>query len=136
MKILTNNVADCQLLNLETGQNRRGPYVLRQDGVAPGSMHVKTHRFLLRRDGTWVNSLAVYVLPEAEGKGVGSILLAAVERAAALRGLTHLTLKATLNAEPFYSRRGWHALGHRTHKITEQIALTAVAMEKTIAPEG
>jgi hypothetical protein len=66
MKTLTNNVADCQLLNLETGQNRRGPYVLRQDGVAPGGMHVKTHRFLLRRDGTWVNSLAVYVLPEAE----------------------------------------------------------------------
>jgi nucleotide-binding universal stress UspA family protein len=66
MRTLTNNLADCQLLNLETGKNRRGPYVVRQDGVAPGSMDVKTYRFMLRKDGTWVNSLAVYVLPEAE----------------------------------------------------------------------
>jgi hypothetical protein len=66
MRTLTNNLGDCQLLNLETGKNRRGPYAVRQDGVAPGSMDLKTYRFLLRKDGTWVNSLAAYVLPEAE----------------------------------------------------------------------
>jgi hypothetical protein len=66
MRTLTNNLADCELLNLETGQNRRGPYVLRQDGVAPRSADLKSYRFLLRNDGTWVNNLAVFVLPEAE----------------------------------------------------------------------
>jgi nucleotide-binding universal stress UspA family protein len=66
MRTLTNNLADCDLLNLETGQNRRGPYVVRQDGVAPGSMDLRSYRFLLRKDGTWVNNLAVFVLPEAE----------------------------------------------------------------------
>ncbi|MGE5361621.1 MAG: GNAT family N-acetyltransferase [Bacteroidales bacterium] len=77
---------------------------------------------------------AVYVLPEMEGRGLGSLLLSAVERAAADRGLTHLTLKATLNAEAFYVRHGWHPVRHDIHKITEQISLMAVAMEKTIAP--
>ena len=54
------------LLNLEPGHNRRGPYVVRQDGVAPRSTGVKSYRFLLRKDGAWVNNLAVFVLPEAE----------------------------------------------------------------------
>jgi hypothetical protein len=63
---LTNNIADCEILNLETGQNRRGPYVVRQDGVAPRGRSVRAYRFLLRKDGTWVNNLAVFVLPEAE----------------------------------------------------------------------
>ena len=63
---LTNNIADCEILNLETGQNRRGPYAVRQDGVAPRGTSVRSYRFLLRKDGTWVNNLAVFVLPEAE----------------------------------------------------------------------
>jgi hypothetical protein len=66
MRTLTNNLADCELLNLETGQNRRGPYVVRQDGITPRSAGVRSYRFLLRKDGTWVNNLAVFVLPEAE----------------------------------------------------------------------
>jgi hypothetical protein len=68
MRTLTNNLADCELLNLETGKNRRGPYVVRQDGIAPRSSDIKSYRFLLRKDGTWVNNLAVFVLPEAEQK--------------------------------------------------------------------
>jgi len=66
MGMLTNNIANCEILNLETGHNRRGPYVVRQDGVAPGGTSLKSYRFLLRKDGTWVNNLAVFVLPEAE----------------------------------------------------------------------
>jgi hypothetical protein len=66
MRALTNNLADCELVNLETGKNRRGPYVVRQDGIAPRSSDIKSYRFLLRKDGTWVNNLAVFVLPEAE----------------------------------------------------------------------
>jgi len=66
MGILTNNIVDCEILNLETGSNRRGPYVVRQDGVAPRATSVRSYRFLLRKDGTWVNNLAVFVLPEEE----------------------------------------------------------------------
>ena len=78
---------------------------------------------------------AVYVLPETEGRGIGSMLLAAVEEAAAAHGLTRLTLKATLNAEAFYRRHGWHSLRRDIHKMTEQVALIVVAMEKAIVPE-
>ena len=48
MGLLTNNIADCEILNLETGPNRRGPYVVRQDGVAPRGTSVRSYRFLLR----------------------------------------------------------------------------------------
>jgi len=66
MGLLTNSIADCEILNLETGRNRQGPYVVRQDGVAPRGTSVRSYRFLLRKDGTWVNNLAVFVLPEEE----------------------------------------------------------------------
>ena len=66
MAQLTNNIADCEILNLETGPNRRGPYVVRQDGVAPRATSIRSYRFLLRKDGTWINNLAVFVLPEEE----------------------------------------------------------------------
>ena len=66
MGLLTNNIAACEILNLETGTNRRGPYVVRQDGVAPRGTSVRSYRFLLRKDGVWVNNLAVFVLPEEE----------------------------------------------------------------------
>jgi len=66
MGLLTNDITACEILNLETGPNRRGPYVVRQDGVAPRGTSMKSFRFLLRKDGTWVNNLAVFVLPEEE----------------------------------------------------------------------
>jgi putative acetyltransferase len=76
---------------------------------------------------------AVYVLPEMEGRGIGGTLLSAAEAAAAEHGLPRLTLKATLNAEDFYARRGWRAVTADVHKITEEISLTCIAMEKDIA---
>jgi hypothetical protein len=42
------------------------PYVLRQDGVPPGSMQAQEDRFLLRKDDTWVLNITVYTLPEKE----------------------------------------------------------------------
>src|SRR5262245_349806 len=66
MRTITNNLADCELLNLETGTKGRGPFVIRQDGIAPGSLDQRVDRFLLRKDGAWVNSFAVYILPEPE----------------------------------------------------------------------
>lgn len=76
---------------------------------------------------------AVYVLPDAQGRGIGAVLLARLEAAAAEGGLSHITLKATLNAEPFYRAHGWHATSNDVHKITEQIAVACVSMEKPIA---
>ena len=45
MRILTNNYQDCKFLNLGSNKNGRGPYVLRQDGVSPGSLREQEDRF-------------------------------------------------------------------------------------------
>jgi hypothetical protein len=66
MRILTNDYQDCQLLNLGTNKNGHGPYVIRQDGVSPGSSSSQEDSFLLRKDGTWVINITAFTLPEKE----------------------------------------------------------------------
>jgi GNAT superfamily N-acetyltransferase len=75
---------------------------------------------------------AVYVLPAAQGRGVGAALLAHLEQVALSRGLGRVSLQATLNAESFYAAHGWHATGRDVRKITQQVALSCVSMEKTL----
>jgi len=66
MRILTNDYKDCELLNLGTNKSGHGPYVIRQDGVPPGSSSSQEDRFLLRKDGTWVLNITAFTLPEKE----------------------------------------------------------------------
>jgi hypothetical protein len=66
MPALSNNYQNCELLNLAYGPNGRGPFVVRQEGSPPGSLTFDQDRYLLRKDGTWVLNLAVFVLPEKE----------------------------------------------------------------------
>jgi len=65
-RTLTNSFTDFHLINLGSGLNGRGPFVLRQDGVPPNSMDMQEDRFFLRRDGVWVINFAVYDLSEEE----------------------------------------------------------------------
>jgi GNAT superfamily N-acetyltransferase len=78
---------------------------------------------------------AVYVSPDAQGRGVGGALLAHLEHLARREGAARITLKATLNAEAFYAAHGWRTVGRDVHKITQRISLTYVAMEKTVGPQ-
>jgi hypothetical protein len=66
MAALTNNYNHCQLLNLGYGPKGRGPFIVRQQGTAPGSATFNEEAFLLRKDGTWVINLAVFALPEKD----------------------------------------------------------------------
>jgi hypothetical protein len=66
MRVLTNNYSDCDLLNLGYYSGGRGPYVVRQDGIAPGGSTLRSDRFLLRKDGVWVVNVAVFALPPKE----------------------------------------------------------------------
>ena len=50
---------------------------------------------------------AVFVAPDCGRRGVGRRLLQTLEDLAAQRGLTHLTLDASLNAVAFYERMGY-----------------------------
>ena len=53
-------------MNLGSG-DERGPYLVTQTGVAPGDPLLKTHMFVLRPDGHWVdfNAYACRGKPEA-----------------------------------------------------------------------
>ncbi|MEM6386830.1 MAG: GNAT family N-acetyltransferase [Pseudomonadota bacterium] len=48
-----------------------------------------------------------YVRPDAMGQGVSDAIYAVLEGRAAAQGITHLTVQASLLAEPFLSRKGW-----------------------------
>lgn len=64
MPALSNDYDQCQLLNLGVGPQGRGPFLVRQQGSAPNSMTLEQRRYFLRKDGTWVLSLAVYILSD------------------------------------------------------------------------
>ena len=76
--------------------------------------------------------VAVYVLPDAVGAGIGSALLAHLEGMARARGLAELTLCASLNAEAFYARRGWRAGEREKHRLTSSVAVDCVRMDKAL----
>jgi hypothetical protein len=66
MPAIANYPDRCELLNLGYGPQGKGPYVIRQEGNVPGSMDLKQNPYFLRKDGVWVNNLAIIGLPEPE----------------------------------------------------------------------
>ncbi|HEX9149588.1 MAG TPA: GNAT family N-acetyltransferase [Thermoanaerobaculia bacterium] len=75
---------------------------------------------------------ACYVAPEAIGSGVGSALLERMERQARRHGHAIVRLNATLNAEPFYARMGYRRLGPARHRVSKDVNLECVRMEKAL----
>lgn len=66
MPTISNDYSRCEMMNLASAPNGRGPFVIRQEGSPPGSMSMKQDPFLLRNDGVWVLNLIVFSLPEQE----------------------------------------------------------------------
>jgi GNAT superfamily N-acetyltransferase len=69
-----------------------------------------------------------FVSPEWQGRGVGSLLLEAVERIASERGLRELRVGASLAGAPFYQKRGYEPTG----EMLEGVAGAHVAMRKRL----
>ena len=70
---------------------------------------------------------AVCVSPDAVRTKVGTALLHQLEEVAECGGLREITLKSTLNAEPFYAQQGYERLGPAQHAD-----LDCVQMRKTL----
>ena len=66
MAALSNDLSRCEVLNLGWGPQGHGPYLVRQQGHAPGSTSLRARHFILQRDGCWLLNLAFAALPEAE----------------------------------------------------------------------
>jgi hypothetical protein len=66
MRNITNDYRDAQVLNLGSG-GQSGPYLVTQTGVDPRAEMPRTHMFVLRPDGHWVdfNAYACQGKPEA-----------------------------------------------------------------------
>ena len=92
--------------------------------------------FEAMRAGPWTGEVsAVYVHPDAAGGGVGSALLAELERRARERGLATLGLQASLNAVPFYEACGYERVSEVTHEFGDDgVPGTAVEMRKRFCP--
>lgn len=75
---------------------------------------------------------AVYVSSDHGGQGIGTLLLEGLESVALAAGCRHLTLDASLNAEAFYRKHGYIAIGRSTHAFKSGGEIVCVRMEKQL----
>jgi putative acetyltransferase len=75
----------------------------------------------------------LYVHPWHAGKGVGSALADAVERIAAARGASEITVESSDTAQPFFEDRGYVAVERNAVPMDDQW-LTNTTMNKTLKP--
>jgi GNAT superfamily N-acetyltransferase len=71
----------------------------------------------------------LYLVPEARFRGIGKVLLSALETEASKRGLVELQVNSTKTAHDFYRRNGYSDTGHEE----SEFGLTARRMKKDIA---
>ena len=77
--------------------------------------------------------VAVYVIPEAAGHGVGSALLAHLEDQARMHGWPRVHLTTTLNALPFFEKHGYERVGPFDYEVATDVILPCVNMRKAFA---
>jgi putative acetyltransferase len=75
---------------------------------------------------------AVFVEPAAGRRGIGRILIRALEDMAVAAGCGRLHLSASLNAVPFYAAFGFERAGEESQPHRSGILLDAVLMEKRL----
>jgi putative acetyltransferase len=90
----------------------------------------ETAGFASSKDNASIEML--YVHPDAVGQGVASALCEALERLAAARGATSLTVDASDTAEGFFARRGY-APQRRNTAVLEGEWLATTTMTKPLA---
>lgn len=72
----------------------------------------------------------LYTDPDHAGQGIGGALLTRAEADITTRGHHSFTLRASLNAEPFYANHGYRPVDYYGHKTRGGLVLNAVTMEK------
>lgn len=80
---------------------------------------------------------AVYVHPDYARRGVGRTILERLEAVARTAGLETLTLTASLNAVPFYERRGYERVERIEHETGgETLECVRMRRELDLEPSG
>jgi GNAT superfamily N-acetyltransferase len=72
-----------------------------------------------------------YTHKDRQGQGIGSLLLADLERRAQARGVSTLTADVSITAKMFFERRGFKVLREQ-QVVRRGVALTNYAMDKRL----
>lgn len=75
----------------------------------------------------------LFVEPAQHGRGIGAMLMHAIETLARDAGCERLVLSASLNAVPFYLRAGFVAVREEMYPHRSGIGIPSVFMEKQLA---
>lgn len=76
---------------------------------------------------------AVYVSPDASGRGIGLQILVKLEERARTLGLASLTLNSSLNAAGFYERAGYVPKDKAKYRLQTGIEIDCVPMVKSLS---
>lgn len=76
---------------------------------------------------------ACYVLSSVGGQGVGKAIVVELERIAREKGLDHLHMESSANAEPFYTRCGYQAVERGKHIMRSGTVMDCVMMRKDLS---
>jgi len=77
---------------------------------------------------------ACYVVPSAARRGVGTAIVAEIERIAREHGLVDLRLESSLTAEPFYVALGYQVEERGELILAAGLPMPAITMSKQLAP--
>jgi GNAT superfamily N-acetyltransferase len=78
-------------------------------------------------DGSVVRT--VFVAPDVQARGIGKLLMAAIERAARERKIAALTVPSSVTAETFYARLGFKAVRDSYHGDERTIIMERLLAE-------
>jgi putative acetyltransferase len=76
---------------------------------------------------------ACYVVPSVARRGVGTAIVAEIERIAREHRLGYLRLESSLTAEPFYAALGYRVEARGELMIASAVPMAAITMSKRLA---
>jgi putative acetyltransferase len=79
---------------------------------------------------------ALYVHPDVAGQGVGAAILTHLELLALEHGIERLSVDASVNAETFYQKHGYHVMNRGTHRLASGVEMDCVKMNKQLRPQS
>lgn len=75
---------------------------------------------------------ACYVAPHAARHGVGTAIVAEIERIARAHGLRYLQLESSITAKAFYRALGYEVEGRGELRLSAGVAMAAIKMRKRL----
>lgn len=111
------------LESYEESVRRKEFFVAEEDSVIVGFG-------VLNRESAEIE--AVYVSPEKGSRGLGLQVLRKLEETALSLGLREVTLNASLNAAPFYTKAGYVGQERSRYRLSTGVEIACIPMRKVL----